>query len=202
VPTEIPWLKYAAMRLALGLCGIIAGLVMALICVTVWHWFWLFIFYTFLDHPRNPAYGMDALLLILLFWEGYRYKQRMPPPNPFTNADRIVCFAVTGHHPYTPHQAAHGIAEMLYVAPRLFFWGMKQLSHIALPNEEVAQVAQELLTHLHGPRLWVPFNELAQQTTSPRAAAQALALLIRAQLANARFEDGELAVCKWEMEWV
>ncbi len=199
---EISWKRLGLLRLSLGACGIVAGLSLGAVFVTVWHWAALFVFFMFGWRSYGWVYVWDLIFISFLIWEGYRYKARMPPHSPFTNAQALLTKAVIGVAPFTPQQAAYSISEILYVAPRLFFGGIAQLRRIAWPSGEMSEKVQQIHNALLQARAWVQFEELQGIAGSQEQAAVAVAMLTKAGLATGRYRDGVLSFRSSELEWI
>lgn len=199
---SISWDRLNRTRVALGVGGVLAGVLLGGIFVVVWHWVVIVVAVMFNARYFGWVYLLDVLFVLLLLWEGRRYKGRMPPPSPFTNEQAILVKAAFGTAPFTPEQAAFGVSEILYVAPRLFFWGTRHFTHIVRPSPELAESAAKTREMLRLNGSWVPFDALATQARSPEEAAAALALLVRAGLAEARCRDNTVSAHVADPAWI
>ena len=168
---SISWDRLNRTRATLGVGGILAGALLGAIFVVVWHWLVIVVAVMFGAKSFGWVYLLDVLLVLLLLWEGRRYKGRMPPPSPFTNEQAILLKAAFGTAPFTPQQAAFSVSEILYVAPRLFFWGARHFTHIVSPSPELAETAAKTHEMLRLNGSWVLFDALCTQAPSPEEAA-------------------------------
>ena len=179
-----------------------AGLALGALFVTMWHWSAVVVLILFGAHAKTWIYVWDLLFVAALLREGYRYTARMPPPNPFTKGETLLATTVIGTSMYTPAQAAYGISEVLLVAPRFFFWGIRQLRRVEWPTADMARTAAEIYGALLSSGTWVPFAELQDRGRSMKESAHAVAMLVRAELAQARFQEGVVSFRASEPEWI
>ena len=150
--TAFPWTRYALIRIGLGVFACLAALLLGFVFMVIWHWVARIVLLLFIGRGSAWIYAWDAMFLAILIWEGYHYKQRMPPPSPFTQTEQIISMIAIGHGLTTPAHVGYFGAELLYVAPRLFFWGWRQLMRVAWPGSDLAQTAAEVhaLLRVHG----------------------------------------------------
>jgi len=202
MPDAIPWKRYAMIRGALGACGTTTGLLLGFVFVTVWHWTAVVALWFFGARGGAWIYVWDALFLGVLIWEGYRYKQRMPP-DPCADAARVVGMVTVGLPlRMGPQHTAFAVSEILYVAPRLFFWGWRQFRRVALPSRKQAEKAYEVLAFLVTGRGWTPFEEVHDEFRGRNEAVGALTLLVRVGLAEGCMRDGVLCFRPSRPEWI
>jgi hypothetical protein len=178
------------------------GLGLGAVFVVIWHWIGKLIIFLFAMHIYKWVYVWDAVFIAVLLWDGHKYQQRMPPPNPFSRAKNLVSIALTGHALFTPQQAMFSVWEILSVAPRFFFWGIKHLLAVSFPDAVSAANAQRFYDMLGQRQGWIPFAEFCETADSQEAAARALALLVRVGLASARFREDALSFHTNKIEWV
>ena len=103
---------------------------------------------------------------------------------------------------FRTEQAAFGISEMLFVAPRFFFWGIRHLQRIEWPSAEAAYAASQIYEALQSAGTWVPYDQLLNLGRSKEESAHALAMLVRAELAEPRFHDGVASFRTGEPDWI
>jgi len=199
---EVPWARYALVRIALGLFGCLSALLLGLVFVTIWHWVAVVVLWLFTGRGSEWIYAWDALFLGILVWEGYYYKQRMPPPSPFSQAEQVVSFVVTGHTLATPAQVGYAGAEVLYVAPRLFFWGWRQLLCVAWPAADLARTAAAVHALLRTRSSWTLFEEIKTAFPVGDTAERSVALLVKTGIARGSVSEGILRFRAIEPEWV
>jgi hypothetical protein len=202
VESKISWLRMGLLRLALGLGGVAAGLALGALFVTVWHWAAVIVLFLFGVHVHGWIYAWDLVFVAALLREGYRYTARMPPPNPFTKGETLLAATVIGTPMFTPAQAAYGISELLLVAPRFFFWGIRHLRRVEWPPAGMARTAEQIYGALQSAGTWVPYDQLRDLGRSQEESAHAMAMLVRAELAQARFHEGVASFRTSEPEWV
>ena len=200
--SKISWARLGLLRLALGLGGVTAGLSLGAIFVTMWHWSAVVVLFLFGANVHGWIYAWDLVFVAALLREGYRYTARMPPPNPFTKGETLLAATVLGTPMSTPAQAAYGISELLLVAPRFFFWGIRHLRRVEWPSASMARTAEEIYDALQSAGTWVPYDQLRNLGRSKEDSAHAMAMLVRAELAQARFHEGIASFRTAEPEWI
>jgi hypothetical protein len=170
--------------------------------MVVWHWVALVVLWLFIGRGSDWLYAWDAMFLAILIWEGYHYKQRMPPPNPFTHTEQVISVAVTGHGLTTPAQAGYAGAEVLYVAPRLFFWGWRHLMCVVWPAADLAQTATEVHALLSAHSSWTHFDDVKSAFPDEDIAERSVALLAKVGIAEGSVSKARLRFRAIEPEWI
>lgn len=200
--TPLPWKRYALIRLGLGVSGILAALLLGQLFMVIWHWIALVVLWLFIGHGSGWIYAWDAIFLVALIWEGYHYKQRMPPPSPFTRTEQIVSITLTGHTLTTPAHIGFAGAEILYVAPRLFFWGWRHLMRVAWLASDLAETIDDVYDYLKGRGTWRPFNDVKHAFPNRDIAERSVALLVKVGVAEGAVSKGTLRFRVIEPEWI
>jgi len=199
---NISWLRLGLLRLALGLFGLTAGLALGALYMIVWHWTALLILFLFGWGHYGWAYVWDLIFLAALLYGGYRYTARMPPESPFTKGETLLTMDGIQVEIFRTEQAAFGISEMLYVAPRFFFWGIRHLRRVEWPSADMARTAEQIYGALQSAGTWVPYDQLQGLGRSKEESAHALAMLVRAELAEPRFHDGVVSFRTSDPDWI
>jgi len=197
--SEIHWLRMGLLRLTLGLGGVAVGLALAGIYVIVWHLAALLAMYMFHWERFRWAYGWDLIFLAALLYGGYRYKARMPPP--ITDFENMFA-GRRGGRPLLTRQGVWGISEMLFVAPRFIFWGVRHLQRIAWPSGHMAQTAERIHNALRSTERGITYDEILGMGETREEAMRALALLAKVELAQPWHFNGVFLVQASEPEWV
>jgi hypothetical protein len=199
---KVSWLRMGVLRLTLGLFGVTAGLALYALFIAMWHcasWLGLTLFGV---NAHGWLYAWDVIFAAALLWNGHQYKARMPPANPFTKGETLLAIGVIGTALSTPAQAAFSISEMLYVAPRFFFWGIGHLRRVEWPSAGMARTAEQIYDALQSAGTWAPYEQLQSLGSSKEESAHALAMLVRAELAEGRFHKDGASFQKTEPEWI
>jgi hypothetical protein len=199
---HIPWLRLGLLRFALGLFGVAAGLALGAIYVIGWHCVGLAIlFLSGLGH-YDWAYAWDLIFLAALLYGGHRYKARMPPESPFAKGETPLASDAVEVVFYRGEQAAFGISEVLFVAPRFFFWGIRHLRRITWPSAEIAQTAERIYAALRPAKQGIPYDDVLGMGGTHQEALRALALLAKAELVLPLHHSGILFVQAAEPDWI
>jgi len=187
---------------ALGLGGVTAGLALGALFVILAHVAAVGVLFLFGVKPHGWIYAWDLVFAAALLREGYRYTARMPPPNPFTKGATLLASAVIGMPLLTPARAAFSVSELLCLAPRIFFWGIRNLRRVERPSPGMARTAEQIYGALQAAGTWVPYDQLRNLGRSKQESAYAMAMLVRAELAEARFQEGVVSFRASEPEWI
>jgi hypothetical protein len=199
---NISWLRLGLLRFALGLLGLTAGLALGALFLVIWHCVSWAVLAMFGVSVAGWIYAWDSFFAVVLFREGYRYKAGMPPESPFTKGETLLMRNAAEVEVFRTEQAAFAISEILYVAPRFLFWGIRHLRRIEWPSTEMAGAAERIYGALQTAGTWVPYDELLRLGSSKEESAHALAMLVRAELAEPRFHDGVASFRTAEPEWI
>jgi hypothetical protein len=199
---NIPWLRFGLLRLTLGLFGVAAGLALGAIYVIGWHCVGLLILFLFRVGHYGWAYAWDLIFLAALLYSGYRYTARMPPESLFAKGEPLLAQDAVQMKIFRTEQAAFAISEMLYVAPRFFFWGIRHLQRITWPSAEMAQTAERIYAALQPAKQGIPYDEVLGMGQTQEEALRALALLAKAQLVLPLHHSGVLFVQAAEPDWI
>jgi len=199
---SIPWLLFGLLRLALGLFGLAAGLALGAIYMVLWHCLGWAILFLFGVRQYDWAYAWDLIFLAALLYGGYRYKARMPPESPFAKGERPLVSNAVEVGFFRTEQAAFGISEVLFVAPRFLFWGIRHLRRITWPSHETAQTAERIYAALRPAKQGIPYDDVLAMGKTQEEALRALALLAKAELVLPLHHGGVLFAQAAEPEWI
>jgi hypothetical protein len=185
----INWRRLAAGHALLGTAGTAAGLVLGFAFLMIWHWFWWFIL--LLCHVRAAVvlYLIDAALILGLLAEGYRYKSRMPPP------------AVRGSRGLVSSNPVFGPAEIVFIAPRFFWWGIRHLRRITWPSPEMAPIVDAVYGLLQSGMHPVTVEQAEAVAGSRPAALAALKLLLQAGLIVEQYRGEQPTYWGGKVNW-
>jgi hypothetical protein len=190
------------LRLALGILGVIAGLALGALYLVMWHCVALLVLCAFGIGHYDWAYAWDAIFLAALLHGGYRYAGRMPPRSPFARGELLLAQDVVSAEIFRAEQAAFGISEMLFVAPRFLFWGIRHLQRIVWPSYEVAPIAERIYAAALPAKQGIPYDEALNMGRTQDDSLCALALLAKAELVQPLHHSGVLFVQTAEPEWI
>lgn len=200
--TAFPWTRYALIRIGLGVFGCLAALLIGFVFMVVWHWVALIVLWFSIGRGYGWVYAWDVIFLAILMWEGYHYKQRMPPPSPFTQTEQVVSIIATEHGLTTPAHVGYAGAEILYVAPRLFFWGWRQLMRVSWPAADLANTVAEVHAFLRANGSWTHFEDIKDAFPLEDMAERSVALLVKVGIAAGSVSNARLRFRAVEPEWV
>lgn len=199
---QISWSNLGLARLALGVGGVAGGLALGALFVILSHVAAVGVLFLGGVKPHGWIYVWDLLFAAALLWEGRRYAARLPPPNPFTKGEALLASTVIGTPLFTPSSTPFSLSELFFVPPRVFFWGIHHLRRIERPSLGMARTAEQIYRALQSAGTWVPYDQLRNLGRSQEESAYAMAMLVRAELAEARFQEGVASFRASEPEWI